>query len=91
MGGRHKPFPPDDEAHPSRTFLLSVAGGMEADANRDILLLHWATELSLPWGPSSWDRPLTLNLYLTVDKESKYRVVSGHQQGIFILFFVNVI
>lgn len=55
VGGRHKPFPPDDEAHPSRTSLLSVAGGMEADADRDILLLHWATELSFPWGPSGWD------------------------------------
>lgn len=37
----------------------SQTGAAETDADRGTLLLHWATELSLPLGPSSRDRPLT--------------------------------
>lgn len=43
---------------------LSVTGGVETDTDRGTLLLHWATELSPPWGPSCWDQPLTLGPYL---------------------------
>lgn len=34
------------------------------DTDRGTLLLHWATELSPPWGPTWWDQPLTLGPYL---------------------------
>ncbi|CAJ1079265.1 hypothetical protein KUCAC02_009823%2C partial [Xyrichtys novacula] len=50
VGGRHKPFPPDDGAHPSRSVSLSAAEGVETDTDRGTLLLHWATELSSPLG-----------------------------------------
>ncbi len=43
---------------------LSVTGGVETDTDRGTLLLHWATELSAPSGPSCWDQPLTLGPYL---------------------------
>lgn len=56
MGGRHKPFPTDDEAHPSHASPLSATGGVEADTDRGTLLLHWATELSPPRGPSRQDQ-----------------------------------
>lgn len=50
VGGRHKPFPPDDEAHPSRMSSVCVRRCIETDKDRGILLLHWATELSPPQG-----------------------------------------
>lgn len=49
VGGRHKPFPPDDQAHPSKA---RATGGFCRDRVRQsdggTLLLHWATQLSRP-------------------------------------------
>ena len=52
---------PIPHARPS----LSVTGGVEADADRGTLLLHWATRPSAPWGPRCLDRPLSPALYLS--------------------------
>lgn len=50
---------------------LSVTGGVETDRDRGTLLLHWATELSPPWGPSRWDQPLTLGPFLRDEELSQ--------------------
>lgn len=64
VGGRHKPLPLDDEAHPSHTSSVCDWRCGDTDADRGTLLLHWATELSPPLGPLCWAQPLTLGPYL---------------------------
>lgn len=48
VGGGHKPFPPDGEAHPSL-----VSSCLQSQTDRDSLMLHWATQLlhAFPVGP----------------------------------------